>query len=70
MPIYVLRCSSPDCGAEEEFILASPDECPDKCRLCKSKLQRVFAGPPALRFKGSGFYATDYQKKEPTDDQD
>ena len=34
------------------------------CPSCGGRLRKVYA-PPAISFKGSGFYATDHGKKKP-----
>ena len=60
MPIYVLRCDS--CDRIEEVLVSTFDLCPTQCTVCHSELRRVWSGPPALRFKGPGFYVND--KKE------
>jgi len=60
-----MKCT--ECNAEEEFILSTPEERPTKCYICGAPLKQVFAGPPALRFNGPGFWATD-SKKEKTDE--
>ena len=61
MPTYEYRCKS--CGYEfEEFQTMSSDPlimCP-KC--AKPTLKRLMSSGVGLIFKGSGFYATDYQK--------
>ena len=38
------------------------DETLTVCPVCGGELRKVFA-PPAISFKGSGFYATDHGKK-------
>lgn len=68
MPCYVLKCT--ECGLVEELILYTPDYRPVACRVCGAPLRQVYTGPPALRFRGSGFYATDYKKEEKTNDRD
>lgn len=35
------------------------------CIYCKGKVERLIGAGGGLIFKGSGFYATDYRKKEP-----
>lgn len=65
MPCYVLECA--ECGLIEELILTTPEERPTACRVCGADLMQVYEGPPALRFKGPGFWATD-SKKEKADD--
>lgn len=61
MPTYDYECK--DCGhCLEAFqsIMAKPLR---KCPKCgKMKLVRLIAGGAGVIFKGSGFYATDYQR--------
>jgi len=35
------------------------DKPPQKCRKCGGRLDKIFSAP-AIRFKGSGWYVTDY----------
>lgn len=59
MPIYQYRCES--CSNEFE-VRKSFNEDSDHvvCPACGQKANRVFI-PPAIIFKGSGFYVTDYK---------
>lgn len=62
MPTYQYRC--PSCGHEfEEFQSMSEDPI-ELCPKCGKKPQRLISGGAGLIFKGSGFYITDYKKKE------
>ncbi len=62
MPTYQYRC--PTCGHEfEEFQSMSEDPI-EFCPKCGKKTQRLISGGAGLIFKGSGFYITDYKKKE------
>jgi len=36
----------------------------EECELCKGKVRKLM-GTPALQFKGSGWYITDYAGKSP-----
>lgn len=59
MPIYQYKCE--ECSCEFELRKSFSDEsnhvtCPD----CGKKANRVFIAP-AIIFKGSGFYVTDYK---------
>lgn len=40
------------------------DDALTECPECGGELRKIFA-PPAIAFKGSGFYATDHGKKPP-----
>jgi putative FmdB family regulatory protein len=60
MPTYEYRCR--DCGHTFDVVQAMSDETLTVCPVCGGALRKVFA-PPAISFKGSGFYATDHGKK-------
>ncbi|MEO8423534.1 MAG: zinc ribbon domain-containing protein [Actinomycetota bacterium] len=60
MPTYEYRCRA--CGHTFDVVQAMSDETLTVCPLCGGELRKVFA-PPAISFKGSGFYATDHGKK-------
>jgi putative FmdB family regulatory protein len=60
VPIYEYRCES--CGKRVELIQKFSDPPLTECAHCGGKLTKVIAAP-ALQFKGSGFYITDYTDK-------
>lgn len=60
MPTYEYTCR--DCGHTFEIVQSMWDEALTMCPECGGSLRKVFA-PPAISFKGSGFYATDHGKK-------
>jgi putative FmdB family regulatory protein len=60
MPTYEYVCRS--CGHLFEIVQSMRDEALTECPECGGELRKVFA-PPAISFKGSGFYATDHGKK-------
>ena len=60
MPTYEYLCKS--CGHLFEIVRSMRDEPLTECPQCGGELRKVFA-PPAIAFKGSGFYATDHGKK-------
>lgn len=60
MPTYEYICKS--CGHLFEIVQSMRDESLTECPECGGVLRKVFA-PPAISFKGSGFYATDQRKK-------
>ena len=67
MPTYEYVCRA--CGHLFEIVQSMRDEPLTECPECGGELRKVFA-PPAISFKGSGFYATDHGKKAkpaPTD---
>jgi putative FmdB family regulatory protein len=57
MPIYEFECKK--CGAHTEVFQKMNDKQPTKCRKCGGRLERLVS-VPAIQFKGSGFYLTDY----------
>lgn len=59
MPLYEFRCES--CGHEMETIVAFSDPLPTTCETCGGPLKKLLAAP-AVQFKGSGFYLTDYAR--------
>lgn len=61
MPIYEYKCEK--CGHTFEVIQKFSDEPIASCTACSGPVHRVLS-PPGLMFKGSGFYATDYQQKK------
>jgi putative FmdB family regulatory protein len=60
MPTYEYTCR--DCAHTFEIVQSMLDEALTMCPECGGSLRKVFA-PPAIAFKGSGFYATDHGKK-------
>jgi putative FmdB family regulatory protein len=61
MPLYEFECE--DCKKRFERIQKFTDPTPDVCPHCgKGPVRKLFSSP-AIQFKGSGFYITDYAKK-------
>lgn len=60
MPLYEYKCSK--CGTVFEIFQKVSDPSPKKCSKCQGLLKKVLS-PPALQFKGSGWYVTDYAAK-------
>jgi putative FmdB family regulatory protein len=60
MPIYEFECQK--CKTHIEVYQRHSDKSPTKCRKCGGKLERVISAP-AIQFKGSGWYVTDYAQK-------
>jgi len=60
VPLYEYRCKQ--CGHTFEKIqgFSAPDE--KECPLCKGEVERLISAP-AIQFKGSGWYVTDYAGK-------
>ena len=57
MPIYEFECTK--CKAHTEVFQKMNDKQPTKCPKCGGRLERLVSAP-AIQFKGSGFYLTDY----------
>ncbi len=63
MPTYRYRCKS--CDYEfEKFSSISSYSKELECPICHKTAELAISGGSGLIFKGSGFYITDYQKKE------
>jgi len=60
MPLYEYLCKK--CGHRFEEIRKFSDKQPKKCPECGGVLEQVISAP-AVQFKGSGWYVTDYAKK-------
>jgi putative FmdB family regulatory protein len=61
MPLYEFECEA--CHKRFERIQKFSDPTPDVCPNCgKGPVKKLFSSP-AIQFKGSGFYITDYPKK-------
>ena len=60
MPLYEYRCKS--CGYQFEKIqsFSAPEE--KECPQCHAEVERLLSAP-AIQFKGSGWYVSDYAKK-------
>jgi putative FmdB family regulatory protein len=59
MPLYEFECFV--CKHRFEKIRRVDDASPVKCPRCKGAFRRLLSAP-ALQFKGSGWYVTDYGK--------
>ena len=57
MPIYEYECRK--CGALTEVFQKMDAKPPVKCGKCGGRLERRISAP-AIQFKGSGWYVTDY----------
>ena len=62
MPIYEYECRK--CGARTEVMQKLTDKPLTKCRECGGRLEKLLSAP-AIQFKGSGWYVTDYAAKKP-----
>lgn len=57
MPLYEYKCQS--CGETFEVIQKFSDAPLNVHKQCGGRVERLLS-PPALQFKGSGWYVTDY----------
>src|SRR5438270_802279 len=60
MPLYEYLCNK--CGHRFERIQLFSAQPVKKCPECGGKVEQVISAP-AVQFKGSGWYVTDYAKK-------
>lgn len=60
MPLYEYRCK--ECGHQFEKIqsFSAPEE--KECPKCHGQAERLLSAP-AIQFKGSGWYVSDYARK-------
>jgi len=61
VPIYEYRCPE---GHTFERFQSMTAPAPEKCDVCGAAPVEVVLYPVAIHYKGSGFYTTDYGKKE------
>jgi putative FmdB family regulatory protein len=59
MPMYEYECDA--CGHRFEKIQKFSDPLEDTCPKCGGHVHKLMSSP-AIQFKGSGFYITDYPK--------
>lgn len=64
MPLYEYECEA--CGNRFEKIQKFSDPLVDTCPKCGGKVEKLLSSP-AIQFKGSGWYITDYAKKSSSD---
>jgi len=62
MPLYEYECDA--CGRRFELIRKFSDPLVETCELCAKGPVRRLQSAPAIQFKGSGFYITDYAKSD------
>ncbi len=63
MPLYEYECDA--CGRHFE-IIQKFSETAEECRLCGKGPVRRLMSSPAIQFKGTGWYITDYAQKGKT----
>ena len=66
MPTYEFYCNN--CKSSFEKWFSMNEQHNAQCPNCGSdKVKKVFSTGAGIVFKGSGFYTTDYKKKEKTE---
>jgi len=63
MPLYEYQCDA--CGSRFEVIQKFSDPPVDACTSCGGSVKKLLSSP-AIQFKGSGWYITDYARKGST----
>lgn len=63
MPLYEYQCDT--CGHRFEVIQKFSDAPLTECPKCQGAVRKLVSSP-AIQFKGSGWYITDYAKKNST----
>jgi putative FmdB family regulatory protein len=61
MPLYEYQCEA--CGRRFEVIRKFSDPPLETCTVCGKGPIRKLLSSPAIQFKGSGWYITDYARK-------
>lgn len=61
MPLYEYECDA--CGHRFEVIQKFSDPPVEKCPVCAGGVHKLQSAP-AIQFKGTGWYVTDYAKKD------
>jgi putative FmdB family regulatory protein len=64
MPLYEYECGA--CGHRFEVIQKFSDSPIERCPLCADPVHKLLSAP-AIQFKGTGWYVTDYASKRNTD---
>ena len=62
MPTYEYQCQ--DCNHRVEYFQSMKEPPRTVCPRCGGRLARLVSTGAGLIFKGSGFYITDYKRKE------
>jgi putative FmdB family regulatory protein len=64
MPLYEYECGA--CGHRFEVIQKFSDSPIERCPLCSEPVHKLLSAP-AIQFKGTGWYVTDYASKRNTE---
>ena len=65
MPLYEYECES--CGCRFEVIQKFSDAPVSECTTCGGPVRKLLSSP-AIQFKGTGWYVTDYARKNSIDE--
>lgn len=65
MPLYEYQCD--DCGHRFELIRKFSDDPVRNCPSCAGRVRKLLSSP-AIQFKGTGWYVTDYARKSDSGD--
>ena len=60
MPLYEYQCQQ--CGTRLEALQSFSDDPLTECEVCGGQLKKLISAP-AVQFKGTGWYVTDYAGK-------
>lgn len=63
MPLYEFQCNK--CAHRFERMMKFSDPQPETCPSCGGPIRQLISAP-AVQFKGSGWYVTDYAHKSST----
>lgn len=61
LPIYEYECEQ--CKKQFEVLQKLSDPPIEKCSSCGGRVHKMISSPSGLLFKGSGWYITDYARK-------
>lgn len=64
MPLYEYECTN--CKERVEIIQRVSDPPQPQCAKCGAAMKKLISSP-AIQFKGSGFYKTDYASSKPSE---
>ena len=64
MPLYEYQCTS--CSERMEILQGINDPPSSHCPKCGGEMKKLISSP-AIQFKGSGFYKTDYASSKPAE---
>lgn len=64
MPLYEYQCTQ--CEERVEVIQRLSDPPYSHCPKCSGEMKKLFSAP-AIQFKGSGWYKTDYASAKPSE---